>query len=210
MFFFFLFLIFIGFFILLGLIFLPFQFALYSIFNMITIPFQLVKIALNPQLRINHALEHATINVIESQLGCLNLTGMGQEQGFMIQGPVAPDLVEEAARVGLLKLKRGEDHLAIHRRCGTSMLAANLVASIFFIYVLWSAGYFGILFVLLAILAAYLLGTPLGWVIQKYITTSTEVDRMEIVGVERDLAYTGRGGLFAPPGRRYFVRTRKW
>ncbi len=89
------------------------------------------------------------------------------------------------------------------------MLAANLVASIFFIYVLWSAGYFGILFVLLAILAAHLLGPPLGRVIQKYITTSTKVDRMEIVGVERDLTYTGRGGLFAPRGGRYFVRTRK-
>lgn len=209
MFFFFLILVFLGFFILLGLIFLPFQFALYSIFNMITIPFQLVKIALNRQLRINHALEHATINVIESQLGCLNLSGVGKEQGFMIQGPVAADLVEEAARVGLEKLKKGEDHLAIHRRCGTSMLAANLVASIFFIYVLWSAGYFGILFVLLAILAAHLLGPPLGWVIQKYVTTSTRVDRMEIVGIEWDQAIRSWGGFFAPQGGRYFVRTRK-
>ena len=199
----------IGFFILLGLIFLPFQFALYSIFNMVTIPFQLIKIAFNKQLRVNHALEHATINVIESQFGCLNLSGLGKEDGFIIQGPVAPDLVEEAARVGLMRLKQGEHELAIHKRCGTSILAANLVASILFIYILWVSGYVGILFVLLAILAAQFLGPPLGWAIQKYMTTSTEVRNMEIIRVEFDSHPGGWGGLFSPPPGRYFVRTRR-
>ncbi len=201
--------LFIGFFILLGLIFLPFQFALYSIFNIITIPFQLIKIAFNQQLRVNHALEHATINVIESQFGCLNLSGLGKEDGFIIQGPVAPGLVEEAARVGLMRLQQGEHNLAIHKRCGTSILAANLVASVLFIYILWVSGYFGILFVLLAILAAQFLGPPLGWMIQKYITTSTEVRNMEIIRVELDSHQGGWGGLFAHPPGRYFIRTRK-
>ncbi len=209
MLFFLIILFFIGLFVLFGLIFLPFQFALYSIFNIITIPFQLVKIAFNKQLRVNHALEHATINVIESQFGCLNLAGMGKENGFILQGPVDPGLVEEAARVGLSRLQQGEHELAIHRRCGTSMLAANFVASVFFIYVLWSAGYFGILFVLLAILAAQFLGPPLGWVVQKYITTSTDVHRVEVVGVEYDSSHARLGGLFASPPGRYFVRTRK-
>ncbi len=208
MFFFLIIVLMLGFFILLGLIFLPFQFALYSVINMITIPFQLVKIALNKKLRINHALEHATINVIESQFGCLNLSGLGKENGFLIQGPVDPGLVEEAARVGLLRLRRGEHGLAIHRRCGTSMLAANLVASVLFIYILWNAGYFGILYVLLAILAAQFFGPPLGRVIQKYITTSTEVGSMEIIGIEREIPQAVWGGFFAPPPGRYFVRTR--
>ena len=45
--------------------------------------------------------------VIEEQLGCLNMAGLGQENGFIIQGPVDAYIVEEAARAGLARL-RGE------------------------------------------------------------------------------------------------------
>lgn len=198
----------VAFFLAVNLLFLPFQFALYSIFNVFTIPFQLVKIAFNKRLRANHALEHATINVIEEHLGCLNLAGLGQENGFIIQGPIDAYTVEEAARVGLLRLKSGEKSLALHKRCGTSMLAANFISSVLVIYLLWSFGYFGIFYIVLALLAAQLFGPSLGWFFQKYVTTSTDVQGMEIVTVEGSALpqsfFWGRG----PLPRRYFVRTR--
>ncbi|HHT46564.1 MAG TPA: hypothetical protein GX004_04625 [Firmicutes bacterium] len=197
-------------FLIISLFFLPFHFALYSVFNIFTIPYQLFKIAFNKRLRVNHALEHATINVIEERLGCLNLAGMGQEDGFIIQGPVDPYLLETAARVGLERLIRGESDLAIHRRCGTSMLAANLISSVLIIFLLWTFGYFGIFYVLFALIAAQFLGPHLGKVLQKYVTTSTDVDGMEIVGVERKYEnrffFLGFGSL---PGR-YFIRTRRY
>ncbi|NMB41632.1 MAG: hypothetical protein GX996_06830 [Firmicutes bacterium] len=199
----------IVFFLAVNLLFIPFQFALYSIFNIFTIPFQLVKIAFNKKLRANHALEHATINVIEERLGCLNLAGLGQENGFIIQGPVDPYIVEEAARIGLQRLKGGEKGLALHKRCGTSMLAANFISSILIIYLLWVFGYFGIFYIVLAVLAAQLFGPSLGWFFQKYITTSTEVQGMEIVRVEASTMPQSVLGGFRPLQRRYFVRTRK-
>ncbi|MGI6328486.1 MAG: DUF6391 domain-containing protein [Dethiobacteria bacterium] len=197
-------------FLIISLFFLPFHFAFYSIFNLFTIPWQLIKIAFNKRLRANHALEHATINVIEERLGCLNLAGMGQDDGFIVQGPVDAYLLESAARVGLERLRRGESNLALHRRCGTSMLAANLISSVFIIFLLWTFGYFGIFYILLALITAQLLGPHLGWVMQKYITTSTDVEGMEIVGVERK--YENRNfflGFASLPGR-YFIRTRKY
>ena len=69
-------------FLIISLFFLPFHFAFYSIFNIFTIPLQLIKIAFNKRLRANHALEHATINVIEERLGCLNLAGWGRMTGL--------------------------------------------------------------------------------------------------------------------------------
>jgi len=196
-------------FLIVNLLLLPFQFAVYSIFNIFTVPFQLVKIALNKQLRVNHALEHATINVIEEHLGCLNIAGLGQDNGFIIQGPVDAYIVEEAARAGLARLRRGEKNLAIHRRCGTSMLAANFISSVLIIFLLWSFGYFGIFYIVAALLAAQILGPYLGWVFQKYITTSADVEGMEIVAVEGNPLPQSFFWGFAPLPRRYFVRTRK-
>jgi len=198
----------IALFIILNLFFLPFQFALYSLFNIVTIPFQLVKIAFNRRLRANHALEHATINVIEEHFGSMNLAGLGQENGFIIQGPIDPHTVEKAARVGLMRLQRGERELAVHHRCGTSMLAANLVSSVLIILFLWKIGYFGIFYILLALVIAQFLGPHLGRFFQKYITTSTDVEGFEIVGVETGSVSQGFLG-FGPLVRRYFVRTRR-
>lgn len=195
-------------FLLVNLFFLPFQFAIYSFLNIFTIPYQLVKIAFNQRLRANHALEHATINVIEEHYGCLNIAGLGQENGFIIQGPVDPYTVEEAAQIGLRRLQRGEKDLAIHSRCGTSMLAANLVSSILIIVLLWKAGYFGIFYILLALVGAQLLGPHLGRVFQKYLTTSTQVGGFEIVGVEMSDAPRTFWNFGSLP-RRYFVRTRR-
>lgn len=197
-------------FFMLSLFFLPLHFGFYSIINIFTIPWQLIKIAFNNRLRANHALEHATINVIEERLGCLNLAGMGQEDGFIVQGPVDPHLLESAARIGLERLRTGETNLAIHRRCGTSMLAANLISSVLIILLLWTFGYFGIFYILLALIAAQFLGPHLGRVMQKYLTTSADVEGMEIVGVERKYenrnVFLGFGSLHG----RYFIRTRKY
>ncbi len=195
-------------FLLVNLFFLPFQFAIYSIFNIFTIPYQLFKIAFNQRLRANHALEHATINVIEEHYGPLNIAGLGQENGFIIQGPVDPYTVEEAARAGLARLQRGEKDLAIHRRCGTSMLAANLVASVLVIFLLWKMGHFGFFYILLALVGAQFMGPHLGRVLQKFLTTSTKVAGFEIVSVEKSSAPRSFWS-FGPLAQRYFVRTRQ-
>lgn len=171
-------------FVIFNLLLLPFSFTLHSFFSLLTIPGQLWQIATNRRLRINHALEHATINVIEEHFGPQQLMGFAREDGFFIKGPAQPHIIEEAARVGLRRLQRGESHLALHRRCGTSMAAANFLASVVFLGLLLATQQFTLVNVILAMLSANLAGPLLGEWLQRYFTTSADVGDMEIVGVE--------------------------
>jgi cell shape-determining protein MreC len=65
-------------FLFISLLFLPFRFAIYSLLNIFTIPVLLVKIVINPKLRANHALEHATINVMEENFAYFSKDGIYQ------------------------------------------------------------------------------------------------------------------------------------
>jgi hypothetical protein len=197
-------------FLFINLLLLPFRFTFRSLLSLITIPGQIWQIATNHNLRSNHALEHATINVIEEQYGPQQLAGFAQEDGFYIKGPAAgPQLIENAARTGLHRLKQGEKELAIHRRCGTTMAAANFISSLAFLVLLFGSGQFTLLNVVLALLIANLTGPIFGTWLQEYLTTSTDVKGMEVLGVEyRVPAFKVLPGNLAFIPTEYFVRTR--
>ncbi len=171
-------------FVLINALLVPFHFALQSLGGLLSIPVQIYKVATNPLLRRNHALEHATINVIEERYGPRPLAGLAREDGFLLRGDADPLLVEQAARIGLERLKRGETSLAVHPRCGTSILTANFVSSVVFLLLLLQAGMLSIWTVLMAMLLANLLGPVFGQVVQRLFTTSTDVYGMEIVGIQ--------------------------
>ncbi|HHU69678.1 MAG TPA: hypothetical protein GXZ31_05170 [Thermoanaerobacterales bacterium] len=172
-------------FIIFNLFLLPFRFTLKSVFDLITIPFEIIRIALNKRLRQNHALEHATINVIQEYYGENHLlSGLAKENGFYVKGPVNPAVIEQAARIGLNRLIAGDSYLAIHERCGTSIAAANFIFSLIFMILLIRFGFFNILNILLAMIFANMIGPFFGKFMQKYLTTTTDVADVEIVGVE--------------------------
>lgn len=195
-------------FLLFNLLLLPFGFTLRSLMGLITIPKQIWQIATNRRLRINHALEHATINVVEERYGPQQLVGFAQEDGFFIKGPIQPYLLEEAARVGLGRLLGGEHNLALHRRCGTSIAAANFLSAVVFLLLLLLTRQFTLLNVILAMIAANLMGPLLGQWVQAHFTTLTDVGDVEIIGVEYRTPNYGFFPIqlgFVP--REYFVRT---
>ncbi len=198
-------------FLLISLIILPFHFTFYSLLNIISAPFQLIKIAFNKVLRANHALEHATINVLERKYGYQGLAGLANEKGFVIQGAVDPYHLEKAALEGLDRLRRGEYWMAIHDRCGTSILAANFMASVIFLILLWQTGMFTLLNVLVAVFLAQIIGPVTGKLFQKFITTSLEVQNLQIMGVKyKPRAALGILGLPVPlKPREFFVQTRR-
>ena len=164
------------------LIIIPFKFTINSLLTLIYTPLQLIKIASNRRLRKNHALEHATINVIEEYYGDQRLSGMAREDGFFILGQLPPGLVEKAARVGLQRLKSGASELVVHKRCGTSLAMANLVSALVFIFLLLNSGHFTFFYLVLALLAAHILGPVLGRIIQRHLTTSTDLSDLFIAG----------------------------
>ncbi|MDI3538300.1 MAG: hypothetical protein PWP12_216 [Bacillota bacterium] len=196
-------------FFLLNLLLLPFGFTLRSLWNFFTVPGELMRIALNRNLRKNHALEHATINVLEERFGPQRLSGNAAENGFYIHGAADPRLIEEAARIGYSRLLAGERHLAIHKRCGTTIAAANFVASAVFLALLLGSGHFTLLNVVVALAIANLTGPALGSLLQAYVTTDADVRDRVITGVE----YSFNRPAFVPWGwqvlpTEFFVRTR--
>ena len=167
------------------LLLLPFRFALHSIFLLLQAPGQIYQIAINKKLRKNHALEHATINLLEGKFGKgLFFSGLARENGFFIRGNGSPWEIEEAANEGLIRLQQGEKDLAIHSRCGTTILAVNLIVALFFLLFLFGFRVFSILNVFLAIILANLVGPYLGLLFQRYLTTSPQVGDVVIRGVE--------------------------
>ncbi|OWZ83422.1 DUF6391 domain-containing protein [Natranaerobius trueperi] len=198
-------------FIILSILILPFQFAFHSIINIITVPAQFIKIASNKKLRINHALEHSTINVLEKKYGYRGLAGYAKENGFVIRGKVHPTHLENAAIIGLDKLNQGYNELAIHKRCGTSMLAANFTSAVIFILLLWQTGMFSIFNIFVAILLSQFVGPTTGKILQKFITTSTDVSYIDITGIDYNanniVGILGFNFKTAP--NEFFVRTHR-
>jgi hypothetical protein len=114
-------------------VFIPLGFAAQSFMWLILGPGQLLRVLFNKKVRRNHALEHATVNVIEERYGPSNIAGMAYEDGFTLKGTLDPYLALAAAREGLYRMSRGERKLAVHPRCGTTIVVTNTLAAIVFV-----------------------------------------------------------------------------
>jgi hypothetical protein len=192
-----------------NLLMIPFGFTIRSMWNLLTVPGQLVRVAFNQNLRKNHALEHATINVIEERFGPQQLSGYATEDGFYLYGIVDPNILEAAARAGHGRLLAGERELVVHRRCGTTIAAANFISSVAFLSLLWATRYFTFFNVVIALVMANLIGPLLGTILQQHVTTAWDVRDREIAGVEYQLEQTVSlfSALRTVP-QKFFIRTR--
>ncbi len=161
---------------------IPLGYTVKSFFTLLTAPGQFFRIAVNKQQRRNHALEHATVNVLEETYGPTHLAGYAAEDGFIIKGFFDPVLIYQASLIGLKRMQNGEKDLALHQRCGTSLAASNLVTSLIFIILLFSTHRATIWTILLALLVGSYVGSLLGPLTQRYITTANDLDSVEIMG----------------------------
>ena len=181
---------------------LPLGYLLYALLNLLTVPLQILEIATNKPLRKNHALEHATINVIEERWGKRGvLSGYARENGYYIIGPVDPETLEWASHEAWERLARGEVELAVHSRCGTSIAVASFTTALIFILLLVFTHALNIFLVILAILLGQIFGPFLGEFTQRYFTTDPDVRNIRILGVEYDLSH-----LYGPFGITYPAR----
>lgn len=200
-------LLFLGLFVFLLLL-VPLGFAARSVVWLVIGPKELFRILSNRKVRRNHALEHGTINVIEEKYGIPMMSGLASEEGFTVNGPVSPEIALGAAREALERIKEGETSLAFHERCGTTMVAANTLMSVLFILFLFLTGSLGIFTVILALGASWLLGPHVGRYAQAYMTTSTELKHMVIVGIERRNRWTRSMGMRVMVPGEIFIKTK--
>ena len=201
----------IFFFFIIALIFLPYGFTFYSLATLISVPKQIWKIARSKNIRRNHAIEHATINVLEQSAGYqLNISGLSQENGFYIAGIQNPEIVDGASIRGWNLLKQGNCQFAIHRRCGTDIAIANFVTALIFLILLFSTKTVSILNIVIALLISNFISPYLGEYVQKYFTTSCDVKNTEIVGLQYEIGREESSMLLRHFPRGYFIRTRSY
>ncbi|MCU0512616.1 MAG: DUF6391 domain-containing protein [Anaerolineae bacterium] len=139
------------------------------------------------RIRRNHALEHATIHLLNRQR--YTLSGHSSENGFVIVGDVPTARLESAVKEALRRLRGGERHLAIHPNCGTNLVTTALLTT-----TIGAAGFIGsprrtaldrFPYVMLLVMLALLYGPRLGTALQQHITTDGDPGDMEYIGLER-------------------------
>lgn len=168
----------------------------------------ILNLPLVTRVRRNHALEHATMQILSERDSTLTLMGRSSFQGFYIYGDVATKEVLNAAQEGLRRLKAGQRQMAIHPSCGSNYVVAGAIAGMGAFVALggfsrqrgeglldrlsrlplaWAVGTLGVI-----------LSRPLGAALQTHITTQADVGDMEVHSVIKN---EGSGAAV------HFVRT---
>jgi hypothetical protein len=191
--------LFIAFFVVVFLFLLPILFSLQAVGSLLVYPRQLRAVFGNKILRRNHALEHATIVVMMEREPGRKLNGFSTDDGFLVQGVRSISEVESAAREAMRRLQNGEKRLAIHRNCGTTIVAANLLAAILFLVALGLGVYLGgnlYLMILGSVVLAFALRVPLSLILQRFVTTDAHLTNAEVGWVEPAQPGDLRSGIF--------------
>ncbi|MFA7248273.1 MAG: DUF6391 domain-containing protein [Dehalococcoidia bacterium] len=138
-------------------------------------------------VRRNHGLEHATVTVLFARTGPQRIAGRASADGFFILGRVDDGMLLSCAREALDRMQRGEEELAVSPHCGTNIAVTAGLSTLATMNAVsrnpgrpaWDR--FGDAFTLslFAIIAAQ----PLGRLLQRYLTTRADVQRMEVVEV---------------------------
>jgi len=185
-------------FVMLFLFLLPILYSLQAVGSLFVYPKQLKAMFGNRILRRNHALEHATIVVMMERQPGRKFNGFSTDDGFFVQGARSFGEVEGAAREALRRLRRGEKKLAIHRNCGTTIVAANLLVAVFFltaivlgIFMHWNL----YLLILGSVIAAFALRVPVSLLLQRFVTTDPDLSNAEVGWVEAAQPQDMRGGV---------------
>ncbi len=153
--------------------------------------------------RQNHALEHATLQLLAARRALSTGGGVSDPGGFTLIGDMNLADTETAAADALAALQAGEAELAIHPQCGSNLLAqAILCLSVALLcfgpqrkrtFPRLAAALYGFL-------AAILGGRLLGPYLQAYTTLPAAADR-EIRAVF-PISVLGRRGLRVSTGSR--------
>lgn len=139
-------------------------------------------------IRRNHGLEHATIHILNRRR--YKLSGRSSGSGFVLLGDVPTEQVEHAVREALQRMKAGEHQLAIHPNCGTNLATAGFLATtvafLGFAGRGWRKCWERFPTMMILMMAAALLSTPLGMSLQQHFTTEGDIGDLELVSVTRD------------------------
>jgi hypothetical protein len=141
-------------------------------------------------VRRNHALEHATLNILNRRFPQYHLAGYSHTGGFWVFGEVPTSELRIAAEEALRRLNDGEENLAIHPHCGTNYVTMGIAAgAASWLAALgmkkdWRDRLDRLSLIVTVSTLAMIASQPLGPKVQRNITTAASLGALEIVEVE--------------------------
>lgn len=140
--------------------------------------------------RRNHALEHATLQILSGRYPKKSMAGYSMPEGFWIVGDVPTQDVQQAVDEARARLSRGEYSLAVHPNCGTNFALSGLAAGGAAWLALLGANSFhkkwerlplAVMFATLAIIVT----RPLGPLVQARYTTDAHIGGLQVTAIYR-------------------------
>lgn len=146
-----------------------------------------------PALRVrrNHALEHATLQILAEKKHPHRLGGLSDTRGFWVFGEIDPETLFNAAEEARKRLNKGEHQLAIHPHCGTNFAAAGVVGGFFAWLVMlgvkknWNDRIDRLVNVITMVTVGMIIAQPLGPKLQKAVTIEPNLGDLKVVEVRR-------------------------
>jgi len=141
--------------------------------------------------RRNHGLEHATLNLLAKSHPGKGFAGHSDSGGFWIIGDISSEELFQAVGDALSRLRGGQEDLAIHKNCGTNLLVSGFAAGLAGAAAMIGAGskprdkFERLPLVTTLGVAALLLARPLGPLLQRRVTVSTDPGDLKISAVTR-------------------------
>jgi hypothetical protein len=143
------------------------------------------------RIRRNHALEHATLQILAKKHPKLSAAGYSDTRGFLIIGNVSTDQLRDGVNEALRRLQSGEVELAIHPYCGTNFAATGLVAgTLAWLAMVGARGDFRKRFerwpvVVMLVTVGMVLAQPLGPMLQAQFTTDGDIGELQVTEITR-------------------------
>ncbi len=136
---------------------------------------------LGEQLRQNHALEHATIAILQEHDPGVRVIARSTNRGFKLYGTARQDQVREAVNEAMTRLRSGELSLAIAPRCGTTVAIGVLLGTVG----LWLSEFMSspkqkLMLGLATSLAIAVSSQPVGLLAQRHITTQARLGPLRV------------------------------
>ncbi|MHB8134669.1 MAG: DUF6391 domain-containing protein [Anaerolineaceae bacterium] len=143
------------------------------------------------KVRRNHALEHATLQILVEKQKAGKLAGVSNMFGFWVFGDVDTEELVEAAQEARRRLQNGEHQLAIHPNCGTNFATAGIISGVFAwmamlgMHKTWKDRLDRLATVITLVTLGFIVAQPLGPKMQEWVTTEPNLGSLHLTEVQR-------------------------
>ena len=142
-------------------------------------------------VRRNHALEHASINILTKKFPGTSIIGHSDHAGFWLHADLDTEVVTETVTEALDRLLLGETDLAYHPNCGTNYAVSGIAAGLGSFIGMWGVGkrnrdkILRLPIVITLATLGLIITQPLGKRVQQQVSTDPNPGSLQITQVTR-------------------------